>query len=139
MAHQSAVIFFIVWFDMFHLHKFQNCVQDFFILFYPQYAVTLRHRNDLVCPACIESGSQLSITVSANRKLCFIAITERLFHSCCRFHNLIQKFLWNTAQSDQIVAHLVMLKFQLFLIVQCLYLTAPALSRHRTDRLYSVF
>ena len=33
MAHQSAVIFFIIWFDMFHLHKFQNCVQDFFILF----------------------------------------------------------------------------------------------------------
>ena len=112
-------------------------VQNIFVLFDAD--GTVLTFNDTVGAACVKACDNFPFFVSADRKLCFVAVIPRNIHAdaVVKFRCI---FCIEVQFSDtlQISLYLLRLKLKLCRIVHFLNLTAAAASCHRTARSNSV-
>ena len=76
----------------------------------------------------IETGDDITVSISSYGVLRFITIVEGYFHAYNRLHAFINVFRIEPTDPDQIIADLLFLEMQLLGVGECLQLTTTALS-----------
>ena len=78
MAHQPGSGSLIVSRNLCLIHPLLYCRQHIFIFLYPKQ--TVFHRNDGMRTCRIKSGHKFSFFIQSHRKLCLVAVAERMLH-----------------------------------------------------------
>ncbi len=106
------------------LHKAAYSTEDTVI--FPASEHTPRLFHNIVAVSCIKAHYNPAVTAHADRHLCLVAVMIRVIHSDGRLYRHRK-----SADSFQMVCHLVLLKPKLSLIGHRLQLTATAAARRR--------
>ena len=90
-----------------------------------------------MCPAGVKARNRITIFIYADRILCLITIMIRIVHSDNRLHHAFDLFCRKATDALQIAKYFLLLDLKLFVIGNCLQLTAAARLVDRTARLYA--
>ena len=132
MTHEAFAALLVVWVNAVVLHPADDGVQYRLIFFDAEEAVVTG--DDVVGPAGVEAGDDLSGLVAADRILRLVPVTERTFHADDRLEDLVEKFLRHLTDTKQVVVDLLLLEAELGRVAHLLELTAAALTRDRAGR-----
>ena len=135
MAHQSGSLLFTVSAHMILPHKRKNRFQNYLIFRRPKR--TFRVRNDVMRPARIKAGDQITVFIISHRILRFIAVMPGLLHPDDRLHDRVNPLRRKPADPNQVSPHFILFIFQLLVIMHGLNLAAPALPVKRAFRLHT--
>ena len=122
MTYKSLTSHLIIWFNVKPFHMCQYSVQDFLVHLHTQSTVSVF--NNRMGTSCIKSCNDPAIFISAYRKLSFIPVMIRLFHSNDRFHRKVCK----STNSFQMTFQFLFFKSKLLLIGKSLQLTTATLT-----------
>ena len=140
MPDQPFACLLIIWRHFVDLHIGQHAVNDVLIDFLPEHTVC--HRYDGMGSPGIEACHNSSCRVLSNRHLRLVAVspgTRRIIlHSDDRLHHRVDLFFRESADPNQISAHLVLLIDKFLFIGKRLQLASAALPRYRAKRLHPV-
>ena len=132
MTYEAFATLLVVWVNAVVLHPADDGVQYRLIFFDAEEAVVTG--DDVVRPAGVEAGDDLSGLVAADRVLRLVPVAERALHADDRLEDLVEKFLRHLADTKQVVIDLRLLEVKLGRIAHLLELTAAALTRDRAGR-----
>ena len=130
MAHKPCSGLFIISRNSIFLHPAQYHIQYLPVFFHAK--ITVPVIDNIVSTSRIKSGDQIPFFICSHRKLCLVAVPERLFHTEDRLHGN----LFKSSDPPQIVLDLFLFETQLLLIIHHLQLASSAGTCHRTDRLH---
>ena len=97
----------------------------------------VRIGNNGMGASSIETGDDVTVSVSSYGILCFIAIVEGYLHAYNGLHAFINVLCIESTDPDQMIADLLFLEMQLLRVGECLQLTAAALSVICTFRFHT--
>ena len=135
MAYQTLAGDFIIGSYFIFPHIGEDGFEDLLILRSTKGAVCIG--NDGVGASYIETGDDITVSVSSYGILCFITIVERFLHTYNRLHTFINVFCIEPTDPDQMIADLLFLEMQLLGVGECLQLTTTALSVVCTFRFHT--
>ena len=122
--------------DFIFLHKCKDDLEDILVYRSPQSAVCIC--DDVVGTPGVKSGDRVALLICPERELCFIAVSERIFHADDRFHDLIDQLRREAADAFQIASDFLLLEYKLSVIGHFLDLASPAPAREPAFRFHPV-
>ena len=135
MTHQSFTGDFIIGGYFIFMHIGEYGFEDLLIFGSTESAVCIG--NDGMGASGIETGDDITVSISSYGVLRFITIVEGFLHAYNRLHAFINVFRIKPTNPDQMIADLLFLEMQLLGVGECLQLTAAALSVVCTFRLHT--
>ena len=132
MTHEAFAALLVVWVDAVVLHPGDDGFQYRLIFFDAEEAVVAG--DDVVGPAGVETGDDLSRLVAADRVLRLVPVAERTLHADDRLEDLIEKRLRHLADAKQVVVDLLLLEVELCRVAHLLELAAATLTGDRAGR-----
>ena len=135
MTYQTLASDFVIGSYFIFPHIGEYGFEDLLILRSTKGAVCIG--NDGMGASGIETGDNITVSISSYGVLRFITIVEGFLHAYNRLHAFINVFRIEPTDPDQIVADLLFLEMQLLRVGDCLQLAAAALSVVCTFRFYT--
>ena len=135
MTYQTLASDFVIGSYFIFPHIGEYGFEDLLILRSTKGAVCIG--NDGMGASGIETGDNITVSISSYGVLRFITIVEGFLHAYNRLHAFINVFRIESTDPDQIVADLLFLEMQLLGVGECLQLTTTALSVIIAFRFYT--